>query len=75
MEELWIGFWHTGWQKAGWLEGWLVVVGTGWEAGCGGWVAKGTLEPRDPGQGVVNDLFGGPEPTHLSRRNPLSTVD
>jgi hypothetical protein len=21
--------WHTGWQKAGWLQGWLVVAGSG----------------------------------------------
>ena len=34
MEELLIGFWHTGWQKACWLEGWLVVAGIGWD---GGW--------------------------------------
>ena len=27
------GFWRTGWQLAGWLEGWLVVAGAGWEAG------------------------------------------
>ena len=25
--------WHTGWQKAGWLEGWLVVAGAGWQLG------------------------------------------
>ena len=24
---------HTAWQKAGWLEGWVVVAGVGWEAG------------------------------------------
>ena len=28
-----LGFWRTGWQLAGWLEDWLVVAGTGWEAG------------------------------------------
>ena len=24
-----VGFWHTGWHLAGWLEGWLVLAG-GW---------------------------------------------
>ena len=34
--------WHTGWQKASWLEGWLAVAGAGWEA-C--W-PQGPQEPR-----------------------------
>ena len=42
------------------LEGWL-----------GGGVATGTLEPRQAGLGRVTRHFGGPEPTQLSRRNPL----
>ena len=33
--EAWMSFGlsccHTGWQKAGWLEGWLVAAGAGWE--------------------------------------------
>ena len=37
------GFWHTGWQKVGWLERWLVVAGADWESG---WEAAGRGDPR-----------------------------
>jgi hypothetical protein len=71
LDGAWLSFWGTGWLKGGWLECWLVVAGVGWE-GCreAGW-PRGPPEPRDPGQARVSRHFGGPEPTQLSRRNPL----
>ena len=57
-------------------EGWLVgeLIGGRWGL-LGGWLGGGvatvTLEPRDQGLVRVMRLFGGPEPTQLSRRNPL----
>ena len=37
-----LGFWRTGWHLAGWLEGWLVLAGAGWEAVWVGWLATRT---------------------------------
>jgi hypothetical protein len=55
----------------GWLKGLLVVAGVGWDAGWRvGWT-RGPPEPRDPCPARVTRHFGGPEPTQLSRRNPL----
>ena len=71
LEGSWLSFWSTGWLKGGWLEGWLVVAGGGWDAGWGVRWPRGPPEPREAGPGRVTRHFGGPEPTQLSRRNPL----
>ena len=77
---------ERGWRELGWERGWELACELSWEHGwergwergwdwLGGWLVVGwpwgSPEPRDPGQGKVMRLFGEPEPTHLSRRNPL----
>ena len=55
----WLSFWGTGWLKGGWLEGWLVVAGGGFDVGWGvGW-PRGPLsrEPKVRG-GLVVSLGG-----------------
>ena len=71
LDGAWLSFWGTGWLKGDWLLGWLVVAGVGcggcWEAG---W-PQGLPEPRQVLRMKLSRSLWGPEPTQLSRRNPL----
>ena len=58
--------WHTGWQLAGWLTGWLVVAGAGWGWGAG-W-PQGPQVLRTRVRGVILRSFGGPRTRYLSRK-------
>jgi hypothetical protein len=50
-----VSCWHTGWQKVGWLEQWMVVAGADWESG---WEAAGHGDPRNREPKVRRGLVG-----------------